>query len=148
MDATVDADAVVCEVSIDATPQTLFEFLTDPDKLVRWMGESAKIDPQPGGVYAVDINPNVLMRGEYVEVVSNERVVFTFGWDSSPIAPGSTKVTIELLPKDSRSTIVRLTHTGLPEPARDQHADGWNHYLQRLSVAAVGGDPGPDKNAM
>jgi len=148
MDATVDADAVVCEVSIEATAETLFEFLTDPDKIVRWMGASAKLDPHAGGVYAVDINPQVLMRGEYVEVVPNERVVFTFGWDGSPIAPGSTTVTIELLPQGSGATLVRLTHTGLPAPARGEHADGWNHYLQRLSVAAVGGDPGPDKNAL
>jgi hypothetical protein len=24
------------------------------------------------------------------------------------------------------------------------HDEGWNHYLDRLTTAAAGGDPGPD----
>jgi hypothetical protein len=27
------------------------------------------------------------------------------------------------------------------------HRDGWNHYLDRLTVRATGGDPGPDATA-
>ena len=70
MGVNVDADAVVCEVTVDATPETIFGFLTDPAKIVRWMGAEAKLEPQPGGVYAVDINDKALMRGEFVEGVA------------------------------------------------------------------------------
>ena len=104
-------------------------------------------EPQPGGVYAVDINDKALMRGEFVEVQANKRVVFTFGWEGQPIAPGSSTVQIDLEPR-GKTTLVRLTHTGLPVPARADHADGWNHYLARLAIAVPGGDPGPDKNNM
>ena len=147
MGVNVDADAVVCEVTVDATPETIFGFLTDPAKIVRWMGAEAKLEPQPGGVYAVDINDKALMRGEFVEVQANKRVVFTFGWEGQPIAPGSSTVQIDLEPR-GKTTLVRLTHTGLPVPARADHADGWNHYLARLAIAVPGGDPGPDKNNM
>ncbi len=147
MGASADADAVVCEITIDATPETIFDLLTDPDKMIRWMGATAKLVPQPGGVYAVDINDKALMRGEFVEVEPGRRVVFTFGWEGQPIAPGSTTVQIDLV-ADGTGTLVRLTHSGLPVAARSEHADGWNHYLARLAVAAPGGDPGPDKNNM
>jgi hypothetical protein len=30
---------------------------------------------------------------------------------------------------------------------REQHRRGWQHYLDRLGVAVVGRDPGPDPNA-
>ena len=40
---------------------------------------------------------------------------------------------------------MRLTHRGLPDDdAVKQHTIGWTHYLDRLSVRASGGDPGPD----
>jgi len=40
-------------------------------------------------------------------------------------------------------TVVRLRHLDLPEPAREIHGQGWELFLGRLSIAAVGGDPGP-----
>jgi hypothetical protein len=38
-----------------------------------------------------------------------------------------------------------LVHRGLATPElRNAHREGWQHYLNRLTVAAPGGDPGPD----
>jgi uncharacterized protein YndB with AHSA1/START domain len=148
MGANVDTDAVVCEVTVDATPETIFELISDPAKIIRWMGASAKLEPQAGGVFAVDINKEALMRGEILEVEPNRRVVFSFGWEGQgPIAPGSSTVEIDLI-AEGKATLVRLTHTGLPAEERANHAEGWNHYLARLAIVAVGGDPGPDKNNM
>jgi hypothetical protein len=31
--------------------------------------------------------------------------------------------------------------------ACSQHRGGWDHYLDRLTVRAAGGDPGPDTTA-
>ena len=41
---------LVREIMIDATPETIWPFLVDPDKHVEWMGTVADIDPRPGGV--------------------------------------------------------------------------------------------------
>jgi activator of Hsp90 ATPase-like protein len=73
------------------------------------------------------------------------RLVFTWGWeDSSELPPGSSTVEITLVP-DGDGTLIRLRHTGLPsEESRALHAAGWSHYLERLSLAAAGRDPGPD----
>ena len=74
-----------------------------------------------------------------------EKVVFTFGWDEKdhPIPPGSTTIEITLHPEGDK-TRVRLVHRGLPADAVDDHGEGWAHYLERLALAATGGDPGPD----
>jgi uncharacterized protein YndB with AHSA1/START domain len=73
------------------------------------------------------------------------RLVFAWGWeDSSELPPGSSTVEITLVP-DGDGTLIRLRHTGLPsEESRALHAAGWSHYLERLSLAAAGRDPGPD----
>jgi len=137
---------LVREIMIDATPETIWPFLTDPGKHVEWEGTVAEIDPRPGGVYRVLVAGEFQSGGEFVEVVPMEKVVFTFGWDQEghPIQPGSTTVEITLHPEGDK-TRVRLVHRGLPDDAVEQHGHGWGHYLGRLAVRATGGDPGPDR---
>ena len=136
---------LVREIIIDARPETVFAFLTDSEKHLLWEGTEATIDARPGGVYDVLIAGEHRARGEYVEVVPNERVVHTFGWDmpGNPIKPGSTTVTYELIDEHGK-TRLRMTHAGLPEDAISEHTHGWDHYLARLAVAGAGGDAGPD----
>ena len=44
---------LIREIVINASPATIFEFLTIPEKHVEWNGTSADLDPRPGGVYRV-----------------------------------------------------------------------------------------------
>lgn len=136
------------EVHIDASPETVFEFFTDPVKAVRWMGVSATLDPRPGGVYRVEIGEWIAV-GEFVEVEPPNRIAWTWGWenDDTLTAPGSSTVALTLTPTNG-GTHVRLVHSGLPsERAAEAHGHGWDQYMARLSLAAAGGDPGPDPNA-
>jgi uncharacterized protein YndB with AHSA1/START domain len=136
---------LVREIMIEATPETIWPFLTEPAKHVEWDGTVAEIDPRPGGIYRVLMAGQFQSAGEYLEVVPNQKVVFTFGWDQEghPIPPGSTTVEISLHSEGDK-TLVRLVHRGLPDDAIGDHTVGWDHYLGRLAVAAGGGDPGPD----
>jgi uncharacterized protein YndB with AHSA1/START domain len=142
----VEAGPVECEIRIDASPETVFPFFTDPERMVRWKGEAATLDPRPGGVYRVGVLPEHTASGEYVEVDPPRRVAFTWGWEEgdSPVKPGTSRVEVELVP-DGEGTLVRLTHRDLPAESRGPHREGWVHYLGRLSIAAAGGDPGPDR---
>ena len=136
---------LVQEVVVDASPETIFELLTVADEHVRWMGSEAELDPRPGGAYRVLVAGQHPASGEFVEVVPNDRVVFTFGWDAPghPVPPGSSTIEISLHPEGGK-TRVRLLHRDLPEGVVGEHTHGWGHYLGRLSVAASGADAGPD----
>ena len=133
---------------MDATPSTIFPFLTDPALHVQWMGTAAELDPRPGGAYRVMVQGKHPSVGEFVEVVPDRKVVFTFGWDEPdhPIPAGSTEVEITLTP-DGDKTLVRLVHRGLPGDAVGDHTQGWDHYLGRLDTVATGGVAGPDRPA-
>ncbi len=133
---------------IDARPETIFPYFTDPDRYVQWMGTEATLHPEPGGAYRVSMRDGVEARGEFVEVNPPHRVVFTWGWEDHPLVPpGSTRVEVTLEP-DGDGTLVRLVHHDLPSAEeRDQHREGWSLYLDRLATTATGGDPGPDPNA-
>jgi uncharacterized protein YndB with AHSA1/START domain len=136
---------LVREIMIDATPETIWPFLTEPERHVEWEGTVAEIDPKPGGVYRVLVQGQHQSAGEYVEVVPMQKVVFTFGWEQEghPIPPGSTTVEISLHPEGDK-TRVRLVHRGLPDDAVGEHTHGWDHYLGRLALVATGRDAGPD----
>ena len=41
------------ETQIAAPPATVFAFLTDPEKIISWMGTEAKTEMHPGGLYLV-----------------------------------------------------------------------------------------------
>jgi uncharacterized protein YndB with AHSA1/START domain len=134
------------EIVIEATPDTIWPFLTDPARHVEWMGTTADLDPRPGGTYRVLVQGQHPAVGEFVEVVAPARVVFTFGWEQqgNPITPGSTTVEITLQPEGDK-TRLRLVHRGLPDEGVEMHGHGWSHYVGRLAVAAAGGDAGPDR---
>lgn len=147
METTAETTSVEREIAIAASPETVWEFLVDPEKATRWMGQSASFDPRPGGEYRVEVIPGEIARGEFVELDPPRRLVYTWGWDpgsKSSVPPGSTTVEIELVP-DGDGTTLRFAHRGLPgADAAQSHAHGWDHYLERLAVVARGDDPGRD----
>jgi uncharacterized protein YndB with AHSA1/START domain len=145
------SEPVVKEIFIDAPPSIVFQFLTDPQKMIRWMGVVAEIDVRPGGIYRLDPNGRDVIRGEYIEVIPHRRVTFTWGFERpsqglAAVPAGSTRVEIDLLPEGT-GTRIRLTHRQLPPDARDRHERGWGHYLLRLKTVSQGSDPGPDPYA-
>ena len=151
MGSVTEETAVVRELTIAARPETVWEFLVDPDKATRWMGIEATLEPTPGGVYRVTVLPGNVASGSFVEVDPPRRLVFTWGWEpggmegpGTAAAPGSTTVEIELEP-DGEGTHVRFTHRDLPSAeATASHGHGWDHYLERLVGAAASRDPGRD----
>ncbi|MEA2433474.1 MAG: hypothetical protein QOG54_931 [Actinomycetota bacterium] len=144
-----EQDTIVQEILIEASPETVFPYFTDPERMIQWKGIEADLEARPGGKYRVSMNGRDVVLGEYILIEPFTRIVFTWGWEGpeNPVRPGSTTVEIELEPRGD-STMVRLTHSGLAEPARQPHAEGWIHFLPRLATRAAGGDPGPDPYAV
>ena len=139
------AEVVQQEIRIEAPPSKVFAFLTDPAKMVRWMGTEAVLDPRPGGDYGVNITGHERVSGEVIEIVPNRKLVFTWGWEGGalPVAPGESTVEISLQP-DGQGTLLRLTHRDLPQGMHKFHTLGWDYSLERLARVAAGQDPGPD----
>jgi uncharacterized protein YndB with AHSA1/START domain len=145
MTPSTETSAIEREVRIQARPETIFPFLTDPELFGRWSGV-ATLDPTPGGIFRTVIDGKNIARGEYVAVEPPHSVTFTWGWEAedSLVPPGSSTVHITLIP-DGDHTIVRLVHSDLPSSeSAESHGVGWEHYLERLRIVGAGGDPGPD----
>jgi uncharacterized protein YndB with AHSA1/START domain len=104
----------------------------------------ASVDAMPGGFFTIDMANGKRPRGQFLELVENVRVVFTFGWIDHPgLPPGSSTIEVDL-ETDGDSTVLTLTHRDLPAEEVEMHTMGWNYYVPRLAAAAEGNDPGPD----
>jgi uncharacterized protein YndB with AHSA1/START domain len=132
-------DAIERELWIAARPETVFAYLIDPIKLVEWMGRSATLDPRAGGLFRLDLNGAMVARGEYVEVVENKRVAFTWGWEASDevVQPGDSLVEITLR-RDGDGTSLHLRHSGLPGDEARSHGEGWDQFLPQLVALLAG----------
>lgn len=132
-------------VQIAAPPDVVYALLTEPSHFVRWMAPTAELDPRPGGTIRWTHLNGDSCAGQFVELVPDRRVVFTYGWERADVEvpPGSTTVEITLRPT-ATGTELRLLHSGLAGPMADAHSGGWDNYLNRLAVTAASGDPGPD----
>ena len=133
------------ETHVAAPPAAVFALLTDPEKILRWMGTEAQVEPQPGGLYLLNVTGARVARGSFREVVPVHRLAYSFGWDGDEVVPpGSSLVEIDLLDQPP-GTLLRFTHSGLPNAEQCAgHAEGWAHYLDRLVEVGAGRDPGPD----
>jgi uncharacterized protein YndB with AHSA1/START domain len=142
-----EAEPIVKEILLDATPEEVFAYLTESGRYVQWMAIAAELDPRPGGIFRIDPNGSGsdVISGRFIEVTPPRRIVFTWGYERAGhrLAPGSTTVEIDLIPRDG-GTLLRLVHRGLEGDVRTGHMSGWQHYLERLHARVAGREPGPD----
>jgi uncharacterized protein YndB with AHSA1/START domain len=144
MNTATDTAVYERTIAIDASPETVWEFFVDPAKVMRWMGIDAELDPHPGGIYRVNVISGNTARGEFVEVDRPHRLVFTWGWDdNASLPPGASTIEAVLTPA-GQGTSLRFVHRDLSPEQAASHRVGWDHYLDRLEIAAAGGDPGED----
>ncbi len=132
------SDIVSLEFSVAADPATAWSFWIQPERLTRWMGRTATIDPRPGGEIRVDYGNAIVMRGAFVDLDEPSRLAFTWGWEdpAEVVRPGGSLVEVTFQP-DGDGTLLRLRHSGLPEGERESHLEGWEHFRPRLIDAVA-----------
>lgn len=125
------------EITIAASPEIVFGFLTEESKMKEWFGEVVEADSRPGGVFHVgerDPNGNHC-RGEFIEIVPNEKVVFTWGGIEN-IAPGDSTVEI-ILKSQGKATHLTLRHYNIRlKPSADSLGIQLMSTLQGCGVLA------------
>ena len=137
--ASTDRGLVITRV-LAAPPALVFQAWTDPAKMMRWYAPEGMETPEAECDLRVGGRYRVLMRetdgtehetsGEYREIVSDRKLVFTWSWRNSP--EDISLVTVELVPEGA-GTRLTLTHEQLPgAESRDSHQSGWSSALHKL----------------
>jgi uncharacterized protein YndB with AHSA1/START domain len=127
---------------LKASPAKVFAAWTDPEKIIHWFGPAhtidgsvdAQMDVRVGGSFRVrfktDDGEQHEVGGKYIEVLPNERLVFSWAWHTTP--ERQSQVTVILKPEGDM-TFLTLTHEKFfDEAARDGHKRGWTGTLDKL----------------
>lgn len=134
--------ALTLKRRLNAPPAQVFQAWTDPKKIVQWFGPAptvpgsvkAEMDVRVGGrfraSFTTDDGEYHEVGGVYREVVTNERLSFSWAWHSTP--ERESLVTVSLRP-DGGGTLLTLHHEQFfDEAARDGHSRGWTGTLDKL----------------
>jgi uncharacterized protein YndB with AHSA1/START domain len=129
------------EVRIEASPQTVWRHLQDPDLLAGWLMRN-DYRPEVGAEFRFYSTPHSDWDGvvhcRVVELDEPRRMAFT--WNANDIG-ADTLVSLDLEP-DGDSTVVRLHHTNFDGATGDvdtlvrRHDAGWADHLHVLEVQA------------
>ena len=143
--ATNTADKRSLEIKrfINAPRDRVYAAWTDPAQLKEWFGpenvrtRNFTADASVGEKYLWELineeGEDMKISGEYRELISRKKIVFTWKWDDDEAWNNtSSVVTVELSDCDG-GTELRLIHEKLPsEESRDRHNEGWNSVVDRL----------------
>ncbi len=112
------------ETLVEATPEEVWEALTDEDRLEEWLAPEVELDPVEGGEIAVR-DGDEERSGTVESVEEQERFAFT--WSRPGEGESFVEFTIESLPGGSRVTVVET-----PIGPTAMAAGGWDQRLARL----------------
>ena len=136
------ADPYRDSIYVAAPPDVVFDYFTQPDALVQWMGDRAVLDPRPGGEFTLYFEDRCV-EGRYAEIDRPRRLVITWGRRGSREMPSfSSTLEVSFAP-EAGGTRVSIVHHGLPLSEAARHALGWQHYLGRLQILGSGQKPEP-----
>ena len=114
------------ETLIEASPDEVWEALTDEDRLEEWLAPDVELDPTEGGEIAVRDGDDH-RHGTVETVEEGERFAFT--WSRPGEGESFVEFTIEALPGGSR---LRVVETPVGPTAQAMAIGGWGSALARL----------------
>ena len=129
--------------TLRSAPDRVWRAWTDPEAMKRWFAPSdaftvpvVEADVRLGGRYRIVMkSPDGEerdVRGVYREIVPNEKLVFTWAWQSTP--ERESLVTLRLRPAGS-GTELTLTHEQLHDTeSLDVHRRGWVGVIGQLAA--------------
>ncbi len=128
-------DAIRLRAETEASPATLWAWLTEPEKLATWFSAATPLGA-PGDPYVLDFGDGSAVEGTVRAVDARHSFSHTWRWRDDPDTSATlVSWTVETLP-DERAAVVLVhdgwTEAGHPAAVRDEHATYWRGYLGAL----------------
>ena len=134
--------------TFNAPRARVFDAFTRKEAIESWFGPEGftvprvAIDPRPGGRYRIEMHSPEgtvhIVTGEFREVRSPEKLVYSWSWLEGDRTGGETTVTLTFAEKGGQ-TEVTLVHSGFASvEAKDAHGRGWTSAFDGLGHALAG----------
>ena len=134
---------------IHATPERTFQALTEKEELERWFVQKAEGDMRPGGAMRFEWAPDMVEKGQILEIEPSHR--FSFTWEV--FSPSPVTITFELSAENG-GTRLHFIQSGIGEGENWGNyytgmSHGWDIHLDHLTAWLETGScppPGPTKS--
>lgn len=139
--------SIVREFHVDASPEVVFEVISNPAHIREWWTDEAELEPAPGAVGALIWGDKASPDAQIVPITvvdAEPPRMFSFRWvapaGEAATAANSLLVTFELAAKNA-GTLVRFSEVGFREMGWEvavleeqytEHAESWDRFLPRL----------------
>lgn len=130
---------------INAPVARVYAAWTDPKQICQWWGPDsgptleAETDVRPGGKFSVvfrtEDGEEHNSIGEYLEVIPDEKLVFSWHWKSTP--ERVSRVTVLFEPKNGGTELTLVHERFFDEATRDDHREGWIGALDKLEKLSL-----------
>lgn len=133
-----DLDDLTIEHEYPIDPDDLFEFWITPRLLQLWWPASAQVEAEADGSYEFSWpQMDWVLRGEYTEFDPPDLLAFTWKWDHEDVPERLVTVDFEQTDEGTLLTVRHGSYTLEDEEERNEHSDGWLHFLDRLESAVA-----------
>lgn len=133
---STNPDAIVKEVSLDATPAKVWKAITDKNEMKKWYFDLKEFKAVPGFEFEFEGGPEdriYIHQCRITEVIPLKKLSYTWSYKGYQ---GTTLVTFELFEEGDR-TRLKLTHQGLERFAVNNNPDldkknfdaGWSQII-------------------
>jgi uncharacterized protein YndB with AHSA1/START domain len=134
-----DGPAVTLEHTFRTGADDLWQAVTDPERISRWMAPTT-VDGPPavGARYVIDFGGDGSSRGAVTRCEAPTGYEVTWELDGEPDSVVAVRVAAA-----PGGAVLRIEHTRLPANQAHGHAAGWQAHLAALGAQLEGG-PAPD----
>lgn len=132
------------DVSLRAPLAFLYAAFHEPEYLGEWFAPgNCRVSQvmnsfREGGKYRIRmLEPSGVemgLIGEYITILENEKLVFSWGWEDNLEESVMTNVTISFVEQTKELVNVTIIHSGFSNQQEcDQHKYGWMSCLEKLA---------------
>jgi uncharacterized protein YndB with AHSA1/START domain len=150
-ESSVAADSVEREILIEASPEVVWDVITEPEQISRWFSDAADVERRAGADGALIWRPGGRGKHKESDATVPIRVVeaepcrrFSFRWNHPPgVEPDATNSALVefTLIEEAGGTRLRVVESGIDAVTSDEedkaryledHAHGWEKHLGEL----------------
>jgi uncharacterized protein YndB with AHSA1/START domain len=131
----MSAEPIILERTFDASPETIWQALTNPEEMKKWYFDIPGFEPKVSHQFQFtgeNEGRTFLHLCEVKEAITQQKLRHSWTYEG---IPGYTEVTFDLSP-ENQGTHVKLTHAGIetfpenhPDMARKNFEAGWDYII-------------------
>lgn len=131
--SSIQVGEIQLDVDIDASPERLFQILTNPVDLKKYIGDNPVVEPKVGGEYSFGWGNGPT---KILDIQPDEKLSYAWEFPQEP----DTVVTWRLEGSAGRTRLT-LVHSGFaPGRNMEDYQIGWMHFLNRMKFLAEVGE--------